>query len=76
MNLFARRYFSTVKEQLLKTANSYSNIPENIISLLDRKLLSIDNHPLSIIKEQIKSSLGPKFTVSVYPFRASKILVQ
>lgn len=73
MNIFARRYFSTVKEQLLKTANSYCNIPENITSLLDRKLLAIDNHPLSIIKEQIKTSLGPKFTVNLSTFRLSKI---
>ncbi len=58
MNIFARRYFSTIKEQLLKTANSYSNVPPNITSLLDRKLLSIENHPLSIIKERIKASLG------------------
>lgn len=73
MNIFARRYFSTVKEQLLKTANSYSNVPENITSLLDRQLFTIENHPLSIIKEQIKASLGSKFTVNMNILRHSKI---
>lgn len=75
MNIFVRRYFSTVKEQLLKTANYYCNVPENITALLDRKLLAIDNHPLSIIKEQIKTSLGSKFTVTMSPFRLTKISV-
>ena len=76
MNIFARRYFSTVKEQLLKTANSHCNVPENITALLDRRLLAIENHPLSIIKEQIKTSLGSKFTVTISTTRLSKISVQ
>jgi len=75
MNIFARRYFSTVKEQLLKATNSYSNVPANIVSLLDKKLLTIENHPLSIIKERIKASLGSKYTVNIHKLRLSKTWV-
>mgnify|MGYP000958376471 FL=1 len=64
MQIICRRFFGSHKETVVKMLNPYSNIPQNIIALLDRHLIGIDNHPLSIIKEQIKISLGPKFNVS------------
>ncbi len=76
MQIICRRFFSSHKETVIKMLNPYSNIPQNIISLLDRHLIAIDNHPLSIIKEQIKISLGPKFNVNLELNRASKTSVQ
>jgi len=74
MNYLLRRSFSTVREQLQKLRDSnICNVPENILALADKKLLTIENHPLCIIKEQIKKSLGPKFTVFMTKIRVFKI---
>jgi hypothetical protein len=66
MYYIAKKSFSTIKNKVnnLKSSDMF-NIPENILSLTDRKLLTVENHPLSIIKEQIKLSLGSKFQVSI-----------
>lgn len=64
MYTIIRRTFSSVKEEILRLKDAgMFNVPENILALTDRKLLSIENHPLCIIKERIKESLGQKFKV-------------
>lgn len=69
--LLSRR-FSTIKKQIetLKKPLHF-NIPDNIINLADRRLLDVENHPICIIKEQIKKSLGSKFTVLLSECRAT-----
>jgi len=39
---------------------------------MDRKLLKIGNHPLSIIKELIKASLTDRYVVKMLALRAKK----
>lgn len=57
--------FSTSKK-ITEMRNSYSNITPKIISLLDRKLLSIPNHPLAITKQLIsKYFQNQKPTISI-----------
>ena len=64
MQILLRRHFSTIKPQIEQLRSSYSNAPDSIIKLVDRRLLSIPNHPLSIIKEKIKMSLTDSYTVN------------
>ncbi len=67
-----RRGFSTIKHQIDGLKNPvHFNIPENIINLADRRLLDVENHPICIIKEQIKKSLGSKFTVPPWQRRVT-----
>jgi hypothetical protein len=73
MRIFTLCHFSTVKHQVARLQTSYSNIPQNILQLLDRKLIAIPNHPLSIIKEKIKSSLTDKYTVLWSIVRATRV---
>ena len=76
MKIFNRQYFTTIKQQIEQLNSSYSNIPQNIHNLLDKKLLKIRNHPLSIIKEKIKSSLTDKYTVKMDKNRVRRISVR
>lgn len=65
MYTIIRRTFSTVKDEILRLKDDgMFNVPDNILALTDRKLLTIENHPLCIIKERIKQSLGQKFKVN------------
>jgi hypothetical protein len=67
-----RRGFSTIKNQVDTLKNPlHFNIPDNIINLADRRLLDVENHPICIIKEQIKKSLGGKFTVPPWERRVT-----
>jgi hypothetical protein len=64
MRYIIRGGFSSIKNQVNSLKHpDFFNVPENIINLADRKLLSVENHPICIIKEQIKRSLGSKFKV-------------
>ena len=76
MKILNRQYFTTIKQQIEQLNSSYSNIPQNIHNLLDKRLLKIRNHPLSIIKEKIKSSLTDKYTVKMNKNRVRRISVQ
>lgn len=64
MHYSIRRVFSTIKDQVSTLKHpDFFNVPENILNLADRNLLTVENHPICIIKEQIKRSLGSKFKV-------------
>ena len=63
MQILIKRHFSTIKTQIEQLKTPFSNIPNNIHQLVDRQLLTISNHPLSIIKEKIKQSLTDTYTV-------------
>jgi hypothetical protein len=74
LTLLSRR-FSTIKKQIETLKNPlHFNIPDNIINLADRRLLDVENHPICIIKEQIKKSLGGKFAVNLLECRATSSL--
>lgn len=49
------------------------NITPNILKLVDRKLLTIDSHPLGIMTNKIINIFGPKFHVKLYLLRFQKI---
>lgn len=64
-NITTPRFVFSVKKQIesMKKEGEVFNVTPRIMSLTDKKLLHVDNHPLSILKGRIVDSLGPQFNV-------------
>lgn len=76
MKIFTRFAFSSIKQQIQSLQGPYSNVPNSVLELVDRKLLKIPNHPLSIIKERIKTSLTDRYVVLLWQRRVKKIKIR
>jgi len=54
-HLFFRKSFSTLSQRISSQLTPYHNIPDKIISLCDKRLISKPAHPLGILSSKIRS---------------------
>lgn len=52
---FSSEVKTNFRDQILKTQNTYSNIPPKILDLVDRKLYLQPKHPLGILSNKLKT---------------------
>lgn len=62
-----------IQEMQEANPSSIYNVAPNILKLVDRKLLTIDSHPLGIMTNKIINIFGPKYHVNFGIFRFLKI---
>lgn len=67
-NITISRFVFSVKKEIesFKKEGEVFNVTPRIMSLTDKKLMHIENHPLSILKGRIVDSLGSQFNVRFY----------
>lgn len=61
------KFSFSVKKQIesLKKEGEVFNVTPRIMNLCEKKLLHVENHPLSILKGRITDSLGHNFKVPI-----------
>lgn len=69
------RYLLSTSKKIASLQNSYSNITPKILELVDRRLLSIPNHPLTITKELISDYFNKQQPTQAIPSKIPKYKV-
>lgn len=69
------KYLLSTSKKIESLQNSYSNITPKILELVDRRLLSIPNHPLTITKELISDYFRKQQPTSAIPLKTPKYKV-